>query len=719
MKKKLNIIIVLPSLILALLATSCSTNLSSVANYKNSSKNTRTVANSQLDQLFSEFKSQYESDLSADRKAEIKTVQENLLKYLIEATKGDDSHKIKIYNDATVYFNKMYPVLLENINNEKKGIKTFTPIVKAPLWTLKDELDYLNKEADKFPKPKVSIDLLDGMKMIAPFYKNVSSEEKASMSVNYDKEAEKLLGAQFDLHPSFTEIDSIIEFKGSDDEKILKIVDLVEGKLAKHEKAIRNIGSVMASSGQVDMNNTQIRLVVKFMDYYFNKLPDDVIKTIMSELVTSGPKLTEEGILDVVFQNTGPGLGKVLQQFGKEKGIGDKFSKLMGILESSGKQVPIHLVEKVIASDEGGFEIKSIASKPLGTGTVAQVNKAVLVEEGIEKEVALRFLKPGVENRCKEDIAILRNFVPDNEQLLKAEGVEDIKVMGTLIDSVEKFLNEETDLSIAVDHQRKANEVYSRSVKLSADSKFKMLEMKVPAVYIPPNGKSNLHVQEFITGGAKFADLEDHAAKKIVAEEMLRMWFEEALFKSGYLNADLHQGNFRVLLVEENDKIKIHLYDFGLSSTLTKEDQRAFLLVGAGAELKSSSIITDGLMTSMNSTDKKMRGALLKEIEAELKKDSNKSAEEWIAWCVQKNYFVSDKLGAFARGSLLLKQLPESIGETQMFKDVVLKSAAKNLVHSIADRQYDYPLTKMDMVRLSAVQVKNSCLSLIRSFFHF
>lgn len=717
MKKKLSIFIVLPSLIAALVVSSCSSNFTPKTNYNEGLQ--RTVANSQLDQLFDEFKTHYESDLSADRKAEIKTVQENLLKYLIEATHSDEGQKIKIYNEATVYFNKIYPVLLENIRNEKKGLKTFTPVIKAPLWTLKDEIEFLNKEVEKFPSPKVSIDLLDGMKMMTPFYKNLSAEDKALAKANYDKGAEKLLGSHIDLNPSFNEIENVIEHKGSDEEKIFKVINLVEEKLSKQEKSIRNIGSVIANSGSVDMNNTQLRLVVRFMDYYFNKLPDDVIKTIMSELVTAGPKLTEEGVLNVVFQNTGPGLGKVLQQVGKEKGMGEKFSKLMAILESTGKQVPIHLVERVIAGDEGGFEIKSIVSKPLGTGTVAQVNKAVLIQDNIEKEVALRFLKPGVENRCKEDIAILRNFVPENEQLLKAEGVEDIKVMGTLIDSVEKFLNEETDLSIAVAHQKQANEVYSRSVKISADPKFHTLEMKVPDVYLPPNGKSNLHIQEFVTGGVKFADLEDKGAKKIVAEEMLRMWFEEALFRSGYLNADLHQGNFRVGLIEENNKIKILLYDFGLSSTLSKEDQRAFILVGAGAHLKSASIITDGLMSSMNSTDKKIRDMLIKDIEEELKRSPNKKAEDWVAWCVQKNYFVSDKLGAFARGSLLLKQLPESIGETEMFMDVVVKSAAKNLAHSIADRDYNYPLTKMDMVRLGAAQIKNSCLNLIRSFFKF
>ena len=78
-----------------------------------------------------------------------------------------------------------------------------------------------------------------------------------------------------------------------------------------------------------------------------------------------------------------------------------------------------------------------------------------------------------------------------------------------------------------------------------------MLEMKVPKVYTPPTGSSNLHIQEFASGGVKFSELSDTGAKHVVAQEMVRMWFEQALFESGFLNADLHQGNFRVVLIEE------------------------------------------------------------------------------------------------------------------------------------------------------------------------
>lgn len=711
-KNKLNFIPVL--LIFTLFVSSCSFYKTAVINPSNDQN--REIANSDLDTLIQEVKGYYDSNVSADRKAEIKIVQENLLKYLIEATESSDAYKIKIYKEANNYFNRVYPLVLQNIRNEKQGIKEFNEIKKAPLWSLKEEIRYLNKVAADLPAPKIKVDLIEGLSLFSGIYKNIDQEQKAKLGANYETTVQKVMGQEFNLHPSFTELETLLEAEGDEEQKILKVVNLVDSKISKHEARIRNIGKEITKSGQVDMNNPQIKVVVTFMDYYFKKLPNDVIKTIMSELVTGGAKLPEEEVMKIVFQNTGPGLGKVLQQIGKEKGIGPEFAKLTTILESSGKEVPYHLVKEVVEADAGGFEVRSIEPKSVGTGTIAQVNKATLWHDDKEIDVALRLKKPGVEARCKEDIAILRQFVPDHEALFAQQGINDLKMMSTLIDSVEKFLNEEVDFSVAVERQKKAYEVYNRTVKVSAD-KFDMLEMRVPEVYLPPSGKSNLHVQEFAAGGVKFANLKDDSVKKAVAQEMVRMWFEEALFRSGFLNADLHQGNFRVVLVEENNKIKILLYDFGLSSTLSKEEQRAFLLVGAGAYMKSSKTLTDGLMVSMNSTDPNLRAKLLKDIQAEMKANPNKLPEDWVVWCVQKNYFVSDNLGALARGSLLLKQLPESAGQSEMFKDTIVKVAIKNLGHAIADRDYDYPLTKIDMIKLSIAQTKSYCIDLIKKFF--
>ena len=64
-----------------------------------------------------------------------------------------------------------------------------------------------------------------------------------------------------------------------------------------------------------------------------------------------------------------------------------------------------------------------------------------------------------------------------------------------------------------------------------------------------------------------------------------------------------------------------------------------------------------------------------------------------------------------------MKQLPESMGETEMFKDIIVKTAIDNLKHAMADRDYNFPLTKIDMMKLSMVQAKKTCADLFKSFF--
>jgi predicted unusual protein kinase regulating ubiquinone biosynthesis (AarF/ABC1/UbiB family) len=676
----------------------------------------RKVASETINQLIDESILYVNSNLSDARKSEIKTFQENILKYLIASTEIENSEKVAIYNQATIYFNRVYPAIMQNIRNEKSGINQFVEIKSAPLWTLKDEIEYLNAEALKLPKPNIEIDLISGMKIVKPIYKAAAVNNKDKIQNVYDKSVQKIIGQDFDLAPTFSDLESLVQMNGSDEERIFKLVELVENKLKKHTQTIRHLGTYISKSGEVDLKNTQVRLVISFMDYYFEHMDSEVVKTIMSELVTAGPKLTQEETMKVIFKNTGPGLGKVLQQIGKEKGVGETFASMLEILESNGKKVPLHLVQRIVDQDEGGYEVKNIIDKPLGTGTMAQVNPSTIVDESVEVQTALRTKKPGIEGRCNQDIDILRKFVPDNEELLKKEGVLDIKVISTLVDTVERLLKEELDFNLAIENQKKAYEVYSKSIVLKSESKYSLLEIKVPKVYNPPHGSSNLHIQEFASGGVKFANLTDEGVKKIVAEEMVRMWFEEALFSSGFLNADLHQGNFRVVLLEDNQKIKIVLYDFGLSTTLTKDEQRAFLLVGAGAFMNSPSTIADGLMASMKSNDKNLRKKLINDIEQEMKLSPNLTPEDWVAWCVAKNYFVSEKLGALARGSVLLKQLPESIGQTEMFKDVIVKSAVSHLKQNFADRKYDFPMKKMDLVKIVAVQAKNSCIDMIKSF---
>lgn len=670
----------------------------------------RAIANVEVEKIAEEFRSYYQESLSIERRNEIRLLLGNVLKYFVEASSLDNHYKIQMYNEANNYFNKTYPLILKNIQNEKMKIKEFVKIPQAPLWTLKEELKFLNQAVAEMPAPRIEIDLIKGLSLLFP----LSLKDGI-------RNAKSIMPMELTSNAYFLEIEKIMSEQGEREDKVLSIMNLTELKLKSVENKIRNIGNEIAKDiakeKLVDMSQAHVRVVFAFMDYYFHKISGDVVKTIMSELITSNAFATKEEMLKILFQNTGPGLGKVLQQMGREEGVGETFAKYMSLLESNGKEVPYHLVMEIVQKDHGGYEIITVAKKPLGTGTMAQVNKASLWLDNREINIALRFLKPGIKKRVAEDVLILKQFIPDNQEMLRKEGFVEIEIFSSLVKSVENFLLDEADLKIAINHQKKASEVYNQAIKIKKNPAFQMLEVHVPEVFMPPNKNSNLHVQEFASGGIKFEELSEISTKKIVAQEMVRVWFEEALFKSGFFNADLHQGNFRVTLIEEEKKIKIVLYDFGLSSTLEKEDQRSFLMLGAGASLRSPEILAEGMLISMGKQDESLSKKLLKDIEIEMKRSPLKSPEEWIVWSVQKKYFTSDKLGAFARGSALIKQLPESVGETEMLKDTLLRSSLERLKSKMADRTYDYPLQKKDLFKLGKQHIKNTCLELFKTLF--
>ena len=120
----------------------------------------------------------------------------------------------------------------------------------------------------------------------------------------------------------------------------------------------------------------------------------------------------------VLFLNAGTGLGKSLQQFVKGAEIGEGMQEVMELIESDGKAVPAHLAKEIIEMEPEGHQFSEIGERPIGTGTVAETRKATLTYRPnpatateITEPVAVRYLKPGIENRASQDMLILSSFL--------------------------------------------------------------------------------------------------------------------------------------------------------------------------------------------------------------------------------------------------------------------------------------------------------------------
>jgi hypothetical protein len=239
-------------------------------------------------------------------------------------------------------------------------------------------------------------------------------------------------------------------------------------------------------------------------------------------------------------------------------------------------------------------------------------------------------------------------------------------------------------------------------------------------VFKPLKGKhTQLHIQEFISGGEKFSNLLSNERKEMdfTSRALVRMWLDEALFESGFLHGDLHQGNFKVTLLKEDKKILVTIFDFGMSAMVRPKIQRAFILLGAGAHFGDVKMIHESLrsisprkLTSEESLH--MLAAIKKRMNA-----GNLSAEQWITWAVKQGYELPTEIGTLARVGALVGQLPKLVGNGEIYSEIAMDLAKKNTFESALSFKKSSPLKFKDFGRISVDFIKNSCQSLFRKFF--
>ncbi len=655
-------------------------------------------------------------NLSTERQKEFRIIAENVAKYMLEATDKNENQQRRIFFDAQKYLQfKMYQ-FFQNIDAEKKGLekKAFVSIVRPPSWTLKDEIKYMNQEVRDFD----------------PFLKrsNIELYRQKFKKVDLKK-----------IIPSFEKSDiglekRIFEFLSNAQKKSVDFLHYVEHdfpievmsvsakELEKYTKRIRHLGDELVDSGKVEFTDPRIKKFMRmFINDYYQSLDDDVVKTIISDFISLGPDPTDDQMIKAMISNSGPALGKTFQQLSKDPGIGVELARKLEHLEADGKEVPSHLAIDMIKKDKGGYRFISIDPKALGTGTVAQVQRAHIKYGGKQMDVAVRFLKPEVEKRAKQEIAFFRKFINDKiipDKSLKGEDLPDFEM---ILEKIKSFVEADMDIPGGIKKQQLAKKIYQRTMEVSlANGKKWTLDIRVPDVYPPEAGeKTKLHVQELILEGDKFSKLDNADAQKAVARGIFSMWFEEALFKSGFIHYDLHQGNFKTL-VKKNNTAKIFIFDYGMVTQIDKAVQRSFMLFGTGAEFDNPKLLVKAIM-SMN--DPKLKDSpkfmekLISVIKFQSKDYKNKfqrrmSTEEWILWALDKGFIDSDEIGALARGGALVGQLPVIVGEND-FSDQAIKDIGKrNMLSSIVGKRDKFPLSTLDSVNV----IKGGCRDMIRTF---
>jgi hypothetical protein len=268
------------------------------------------------------------------------------------------------------------------------------------------------------------------------------------------------------------------------------------------------------------------------------------------------------------FQRLGATYVKFGQLIASAPGVvGDEFADgFRGLLDGA-PPVPFHEVRAVIASELGRSAddlFARLEPTPLAAASMAVVHRAEL-HDG--RAVAVKVLRPGIEQVLHDDLVILRSLAAElaaTVQTLEARLAVD------LVSGLREQLAQEVDFTL----ERAAMDEARRIV---ADLGEDVLVVPAP---IPALCSRRVLTMELLDGVAidDLAAIEErgHDVRPVVLA-LVRAWFASAL-RHGTFHGDVHAGNLMVLTDG-----RVGIVDWGIVGRLDDDARRLFRLLVAGS----------------------------------------------------------------------------------------------------------------------------------------
>jgi len=217
-------------------------------------------------------------------------------------------------------------------------------------------------------------------------------------------------------------------------------------------------------------------------------------------------------------------------------------------------------------------QIREFDPHPVGSGSVAQVHRAVL-KDG--REVAIKILRPNVRETIKQDMRILKTtvsllsfFVPFFKEFRIFQVLEEF----------ERILTEELDLRTEAAYMEL----------------FRQFSKKEPSLYVPKvlwelSGKEVL-VTEFVRG-KKLTEIKSlpEEKRKQITERLVQI-IHRTVFELGVFHGDLHPGN--IFLLEDG---RFAFIDFGIVGRLSPDTLSTFFVFSMGVMNKDLELIVGAL----------------------------------------------------------------------------------------------------------------------------
>ncbi|RNF41142.1 ABC1 kinase family protein [Planococcus salinus] len=290
--------------------------------------------------------------------------------------------------------------------------------------------------------------------------------------------------------------------------------------------------------------------------------------------------------LAIAFRDTLEQSGGVFIKFGQMLSTRTElfppvFVEELGSLQQNVKPLTSEQVKRILATSlpYGVDEVFSdFDMNPLAAGSIGQVHRAVLKENG--EQVVVKLLRPDIRKIMRDDLNILVEFA--EWVTSKSTWAENLGFRQLAI-GFANGMREEINFTIEMRNTVQVGNALE-------DSEYKV---KIPKVYTDYSNDQLIVLQylegKSISKGRSVFKQFDVTPRKF-AETVLFSFFEQML-ESGIFHADPHPGN---IFIDATDGSPI-LLDFGAVGRLASSQQNGLNLFFIGVQQNDSSVIYDAV----------------------------------------------------------------------------------------------------------------------------
>lgn len=324
-------------------------------------------------------------------------------------------------------------------------------------------------------------------------------------------------------------------------------------------------------------------LVIDGVQYFLERLPAHRQATIWAKQLTLPPDVPAAVRL-VTLLSECPTLHKLGQVLARNRQLHPELRRQLQTLESLTPVTPIAAIRARITRDCALAPSVELARDALAEGSVAVVLPFTYRVRGETRHGVFKALKPGVEEKFTEEIAIwlaLGEFLEDRSRHL---GLPPLDYRGTL-ESVRNLLSKEIRLDVEQHNLREAAAFYAHEPRILVPH---VLPWCTPQLTAMERVFGIKATDAPLSGGQR----EQLAATMVSALVGQTFWSarEQAL-----VHADLHAGN---LLITDDGRLAV--LDWSLAVHLSKADREALvalLLAGLALDASRMRAIVAGLGT--------------------------------------------------------------------------------------------------------------------------